>query len=185
MYCCSALCSRAPFVSINRFFCYHSSSVTFGNVTKLNKWLIHHIFITQIKCETCMCQRPVFTNGPLAVFKETNSAFSWRIITSINIGNEINGQLTSTNGCSSVLIGQENYWKLSSTHEGNTSIEMCTVVVTKPQSVSTNFTLSIKFPKLDLEALQQHHYSLPAAGKRFGFFSTSNSIHCPLPVSSQ
>lgn len=40
------------------------------------------------------------------MFKETNGAFSWGIITSINTGIRTNGQLTSTNKkCSSVLIG--------------------------------------------------------------------------------
>lgn len=100
MYCYCTLCNGAPFVSITRFLYYHSSAVTFGNVTKHNKWIIQRVFITQIKCETSACQKPLFTNGPLAMFKETSGAFSWRIIASIKTGIHANSQRTSTNKCS-------------------------------------------------------------------------------------
>lgn len=60
MYRHCTLCSRGPFVSINRFFSYHSSSVTFGNVTKPNKCITRLIFITQTECETLTCQKAFF-----------------------------------------------------------------------------------------------------------------------------
>lgn len=115
--CCSELmyryctaCSRAPFVSISWFFCYHSSSVTVLDVSKRNKWMIDLIFITQTKCEKecwpkvyfCFCFfAPVASNG----------AFSRGIITSINTGISTNGQRTSTNKCSAALIGLLYYRK--------------------------------------------------------------------------
>lgn len=59
-------------ICLYQFLLLSSSVVTFGNITKRNEC----IFITQIKSEMCACQKPVYTNGPLNVFKETIGAFS-------------------------------------------------------------------------------------------------------------